>query len=208
MMSDAAFHAAYWILLAGILAMRAYFAVRVRQAGERLTPDRQAIEREGRGMFLFRFLGFFLFLGILVSYGLNLPWIRPLSIPFPGWLRWLGFLVALASLALWFWVQAVLGKRWSAQLQLRDEHRLETGGPYSRVRHPMYTAMFGWGAGLALVTANWIFVLLEVAVAWGTARRAPREEQMMIEQFGDEYRQYMQRAGRFFPRGGGAPLVP
>jgi protein-S-isoprenylcysteine O-methyltransferase Ste14 len=30
--------------------------------------------------------------------------------------------------------------------------------------------------------------------------RVNDEEQMMIEQFGDEYINYMQKTGRFFPR--------
>jgi len=28
----------------------------------------------------------------------------------------------------------------------------------------------------------------------------PREEQMMVEEFGDEYRSYMSQTGRIFPR--------
>jgi protein-S-isoprenylcysteine O-methyltransferase Ste14 len=30
--------------------------------------------------------------------------------------------------------------------------------------------------------------------------RVPKEEKMMIEQFGDEYKKYMQITGRFFPK--------
>lgn len=74
-----------------------------------------------------------------------------------------------------------------------------TTGPYARVRHPLYTAMFGVGIAFALVTANWVFVLLAVA-AIGVVARVPREEQMMIEEFGEEYKAYMQKTGRFFPK--------
>jgi protein-S-isoprenylcysteine O-methyltransferase Ste14 len=38
-----------------------------------------------------------------------------------------------------------------------------------------------------------------VAIA-GLFARVPREEQMMIEEFGEEYKAYMQRTGRFFPK--------
>jgi len=60
--------------------------------------------------------------------------------------------------------------------------------------------MFGWGTSIALVTGNWVFVLLAVAVIAGLAARVPKEEQMMIEEFGEEYKAYMQRTGRFFPK--------
>jgi len=75
-----------------------------------------------------------------------------------------------------------------------------TTGPYARVRHPMYTSMFGWGMALALVTAHWIFVVLAVLAIAGLIARVPREEQMMIEEFGEEYKAYRQRTGRFFPK--------
>ncbi len=93
----------------------------------------------------------------------------------------------------------MLGKEWSPQLQLRKQHHLVTTGPYSRIRHPLYTAMMGYGASLALVTANWIFIALVVLMIGGLFARVPREEQMMIGEFGEEYRAYMQRTGRFWP---------
>jgi len=200
MTTESTFRLAFWILLGVLLLIRAYSAFRVRQAGERFLPDRAAIEREGRGMFAIRFVGFFILIALLVFYALNPPWIQALLIPFPPWLRWLGFFLGLTSLALMAWTQVELGTQWSAQLQLREEHHLVTTGPYARVRHPMYTAMFGWGIALALVTAHWIFVVLAVLAIAGLIARVPREEQMMIEEFGEEYKAYMQRTGRFFPK--------
>jgi protein-S-isoprenylcysteine O-methyltransferase Ste14 len=202
MTTESAFRIAFWILLGGVFVMRLTFAIRVRQAGERLMPDRQAVEREGRGMFAARVVMFFVLIAWLVLYTLNPPWMEALSVPFPDWLRWAGFALGLASLGFWTWTQVALGKRWSAQLQLREEHHLVTTGPYARIRHPLYTAMFGYGAGLALVTANWVFVVMAVAVIAGTVARVPREEQMMVQEFGEEYQAYMLRAGRFFPKTG------
>ena len=166
----------YGILGALVLLslIRAFFAIRVRSAGERIMPDQAAIEREGRGMFASRVLAFFFLISLLVIYGLNPPWVRALLFFLPGWLRWVGFGLGVASLALLTWTQAELGKQWSAQLQLRDEHVLVTSGPYSLVRHPMYTAVFGLGAALALVSASWAFVLITLAAVAGLAARVPR----------------------------------
>ena len=96
--------------------------------------------------------------------------------------------------------QEALGKEWSPQLQLREEHHLVTTGPYARVRHPIYTAMFGYGTSLALVTANWVFLGLAVLVIGGLIARVPKEEQMMLEEFGEEYKAYIKNTGRFFPK--------
>jgi len=200
MTTETIFRIAFWILLAGVLAMRVIFAIRVRRAGERVMPDRKAVEHEGRGTFAVRVLMFCLLLAWLVLYAINPPWMEALSVALPDWLRWAGFILGLASLGLWTWTQVALGKEWSPQLQLRQEHHLVTTGPYARVRHPLYTAMFGYGAGMALVTANLVFIILAAMMVAGAVARIPREEQMMIEGFGDEYTAYMQRTGRFFPK--------
>jgi protein-S-isoprenylcysteine O-methyltransferase Ste14 len=200
MTTESTFRVAFWVLFAGVFVMRIYFALQVRRAGERVMPDRQAIEREGRGMFVVRVLMGLLLLACLALYAINPPWLRVLSVPFPGWLRWVGFALGLASLGFWAWTQVALGKEWSPQLQLRKEHHLVTSGPYTRVRHPLYTAMFGYGTSLALVTANWVFVVFAVAVIAVLFARVPREEQMMIQEFGEQYKAYMQRTGRFFPK--------
>jgi len=200
MTTESNFRVAFWVLFAGVFIMRMYFALRVRQAGERVMPDREAVKREGRGMFAIRVVMFFLLLGWLALYAINPTWMGVLSVPFPDWLRWVGFALGLASLGFWSWTQVALGKEWSPQLQLREEHHLVTTGPYTRIRHPLYTAMIGYGTSLALVTANWVFIVLAVAVIAGSIARVPKEEQMMIEEFGEEYKAYMQRTGRFFPK--------
>lgn len=69
-----------------------------------------------------------------------------------------------------------------------------------RVRHPLYSSVFGWGLSLALLTANWIFVAVTLLSIGGLLWRIPREEQMMLEAFGDEYKTYMEHTVRFFPR--------
>ncbi len=163
-------------------------------------PDHQAIEREGRAMFAVRVLMFFILLAWLVLYAIYPPWLEVLSVPFPDWLRWVGFALGVASLGGWTWTQVALGKEWSPQLQLRERHRLVTTGPYARVRHPLYTAMIGYGTSLALVTANWVFVVFAITAIAGLFARVPQEEQMMIKEFGEKYRVYMQRTGRFFPK--------
>ena len=84
MSAESIFRAAFWVLFAGVLVMRIYFALRVRRAGERVMPDREAVEREGRGMFAVRVVMFFLLLGWLVLYAIYPAWLGVLSVPFPG----------------------------------------------------------------------------------------------------------------------------
>lgn len=110
--------------------------------------------------------------------------------------------VAMAS-GLWlFWrSHADLGDSWSVTLELNADHRLVTRGVYRFVRHPMYASFFVSGLGQALLLANWVAgPSALVAVALLVLVRVPREEKMMIDQFGDEYRDYMRRTGGLVPR--------
>jgi protein-S-isoprenylcysteine O-methyltransferase Ste14 len=201
MTQETIFRIAFLILLAGLFAMRFYFMYKVRQAGERLLPDKGAVEREGGHIvFIARVVVFLLLIAFLVMYIIGMAWIDIFSFPLPAWLRWVGFGLGLVSVVFWTWTQIHLDTQWSAQLQLRTEHQLITTGPYARIRHPLYLGMFGWAIALGLLTANWIFVAMAVLSIAGTIVRIPREEQMMIEAFGDEYTAYMQRTGRFFPK--------
>ncbi len=88
--TEPTFRAAFWILFAGVLVMRVYFVLQVRRAGERVMPDQQAIEHEGRWMYAARVVAFVVLLAWLVLYGIAPAWIEALSVPFPGWLRWWG----------------------------------------------------------------------------------------------------------------------
>jgi protein-S-isoprenylcysteine O-methyltransferase Ste14 len=110
---------------------------------------------------------------------------------------------AILAIAVWlFWrSHADLGRNWSPSLQLREEHELVTEGVYRSVRHPMYASMWLWGVAQALLLQNWI-------AGWASLvlflplylLRVPREERMMLDEFGEAYRAYMNRTGRVVPR--------
>jgi protein-S-isoprenylcysteine O-methyltransferase Ste14 len=123
------------------------------------------------------------------------------ALALPAGARWLGALLFATGAALVAWTNYHLGPNFSSTLILRDGHELIQNGPYRRVRHPMYTAFLVMLAGMLLLSANWFvgggglaFVLLLMAV------RTPREERMLIRRFGDDYRSYMGRTGRYLPR--------
>jgi protein-S-isoprenylcysteine O-methyltransferase Ste14 len=201
MTSETIYRLAFFILFMLLLAMRVYFMIRVRRSGGRIMPDEKAVEREGgRGYFIFRVVIFFALLTFLFMYFIGAGWINTFSFPLPDWLRWIGFAIGIVTVFFWTWVQAALDTQWSPQLQLTQDHHLITSGPYARVRHPLYSGMCGWFIALSLLTANWIFVGTCVLTCVGLLWRIPKEEQMMIEAFGEEYKTYMQHTGRLFPK--------
>ena len=120
--------------------------------------------------------------------------------PFRPWQGWIGAAVFAASLWLFHRTHKDLGGNWSVTLEVREQHTLVTNGVYGRVRHPMYSAFWLWALAQALLLPNWIAGLSGL-IGFGTLffARVGREERMMLETFGDEYRAYMGRTKRVIP---------
>jgi len=119
----------------------------------------------------------------------------------PTWASWAGVAVFAAALWLLWRAHADLGRNWSPMPQIREGHSLVTSGVYRFVRHPMYAAHWLWGIAQVLLLPNWIAgpaMLLAFIPLYLV--RVPREERMMLDHFGREYREYMNRTGRVVPR--------
>lgn len=122
------------------------------------------------------------------------------SIPLPTWVRWIGFIAGIGCSWLIYWTLSSLGKNLTDTVAIRNEATLVTHGPYRWVRHPYYVAAALLMASVAILTANWLIGLTSVIVLLLLAVRTPKEEEMLLERFGDEYREYMERTRRFLPR--------
>lgn len=122
------------------------------------------------------------------------------SMPLPVWLRWTGVITGALCSLLMYWTLSSLGKNLTDTVVTRAEAKLVTQGPYRWVRHPFYVTAALLMASVTLLTANWLIGVSSVAVLALLAVRTPKEEKMLIERFGQEYRDYRARTGRFFPR--------
>jgi protein-S-isoprenylcysteine O-methyltransferase Ste14 len=159
------------------------------------------IGREGKVSFILRrFIATPALVLLLCLDFTDSPWMRPFSIPYPQGGMWLGAGLGTAGLVFLIWVHMHLGKEWSVSLQLNQDHRLIQSGPYSKIRHPMYTAIFAVYLGLSLISANTLVVFVMVLFILSGVARIPQEERMLIERFGDAYRDYIKKTGMFLPK--------
>ena len=98
------------------------------------------------------------------------------------------------------WGLYAQGNVMEKDVRIRANQPLITSGPYAVSRHPIYTGNLMAELGLGLAFAYWpliVFTLLISLPAW--YYRTMREEAMMVEHFGDRYRQYQTKVGRFLP---------
>lgn len=146
-----------------------------------------------------RFAGLLLWISTLayLLYPTSVAWA---SVPIPSWLRAFVVIVAIASTALFYWTLSSLGKNLTDTVVTRKDAVLVTHGPYRWVRHPFYVCAALLMASVTVLAANWQIGIGSVLVLTLLAIRTPKEERMLIQRFGDEYRRYMQLTVKFFPR--------
>ncbi len=129
------------------------------------------------------------------------PWLDTFSYPLSEILRFFGIGFLISGFVLLIWVHRTLGEHWSMMLKLGEEHKLVTTGPYARIRHPMYTYFTMMAISTALISAN-LFVGVFGIAAWTLLYivRIDDEEAMLLEEFGEEYSEYIKRTGRLIPK--------
>ena len=131
---------------------------------------------------------------------LNPAWMSWASMPLPMWLRWIGVVVLCIASALLWWTFRSLGKNLTDTVVTRQAHTLVVDGPYRWVRHPFYDCTALLALAVSLITGNWFFLLGGVVLHGLFMIRTRTEERNLLARFGDDYRDYVGRTGRFLPK--------
>lgn len=96
--------------------------------------------------------------------------------------------------------QRALGRNVSPTVMTHEDHQLVTSGPYRWIRNPLYVAGASIFGGLGLVAASGFLMAGAAAALALVWLRLPREEAELEARFGQAYRDYRERTGRFLPR--------
>jgi protein-S-isoprenylcysteine O-methyltransferase Ste14 len=117
--------------------------------------------------------------------------------PFLGYF---GCLVMVMGLVIRLKATATLGKQFTVDVAIVQDHMIIDKGLYGIIRHPIYSGSLLTFAGLGLALENWLslLVLLVLPVA-STLYRISIEEEALLDHFGPAYRDYMQRTKRLIP---------
>lgn len=135
-----------------------------------------------------------------LAYLINPQWMVWSKIGLPEPVRWLGVGLGILCVLGIYWLFSSIGNSISPTSATRQQHQLVTSGPYRWVRHPLYTVGASMFIAFGMTADNWFVAALGVLAFIGMAIRTPKEEANLIEKFGDEYREYKKRTGRFLPR--------
>lgn len=106
----------------------------------------------------------------------------------------------LSGMALRIWTRLTLKNQYTGHVQVLKGQPLQTGGPYRYIRHPGYAAYLLICVGLAVGLGSFIGLASTFLILMpGLFCRMCVEEEMLTEQYGDEYLEYAVRTKRIFP---------
>ncbi len=105
-----------------------------------------------------------------------------------------------AGFGLRLWAIGILGRLFTFEIGIRDNHKIIEEGPYQVIRHPSYTGylLMLVGLGLALGSLS-LFMPLFLGTCIFFVLRIRSEEKMLVAYFGEKYRQYQRRTKRLVP---------
>ena len=109
-------------------------------------------------------------------------------------------ILAFGSVAFTMLAVNALGKEWGLTARVVEGHKLATHGPYSLVRHPIYTGMLGMLLATGLATSYWPALVIALVIFFiGTIIRMRIEERLLHEAFGSEFDDYARRVAAIVP---------
>jgi protein-S-isoprenylcysteine O-methyltransferase Ste14 len=113
-------------------------------------------------------------------------------------MRWAGLIAAGLGFAL-IWSGIALGRLYSADVTIQQDHRLITVGLYRCIRHPRYLGTLLVAIGVSFLFRSWIGLAASVLFLGVLLFRINDEETLMQAEFGSDWEAYCQRSWRMIP---------
>lgn len=114
------------------------------------------------------------------------------------WLQGIGLVLVMLGLALAVWARGYLGRNWGMPMTEKADPELVTTGPYSSIRHPIYSGLILAMAGTAVAIG--LYWLIVVAVLGGYfIYSAIMEERYMARIFPGTYPRYKDETKMLIP---------
>jgi protein-S-isoprenylcysteine O-methyltransferase Ste14 len=192
-------HFNFWPTLAFVAILISWVAFVITFLGHKKPPSPPEKKRDSSSIVGIVFQG----LSYAALWMIRRPWFTPMLGSNKSLEIALAILtMVLAATSVWFCAAAVrtLGRQWSLAARVVEGHKLVTEGPYSIVRNPIYTGMFGMLLATGLAVSHWIGLTLAVVMfAIGTFIRVHSEERLLREMFGIEFDEYARRVRAVIP---------
>ena len=138
--------------------------------------------------------------------------VAPQAVMVPTWLHsvlllntiaaWIGLLITLVAVLLYGLGVWDMGKSWRLGIDRVETSELVTTGIFAYSRNPIYVAFNLLFLGSFLIHGRLVLLILLLILGLLIHLLVLREETFLAERFGNDYRNYCNRVGRYFGKGG------
>lgn len=188
------------ILAATLLLSGMSISIYFRKKADKETGEKISRQVDGSAMMNFIKIGGLILWLSPFAYLINPAWMAWSKVGLPEWVRWLGVGLGVVGVCGVYWLFSSIGSGITPTSGTRKEHKLVTRGIYKYIRHPLYTFGSLLIVSFGVMADNWFIGTFGVLAFTLMAIRTPKEEANLIAKFGDEYRDYMKRTGKFLPK--------
>ena len=175
-----------WVVLVAVWALGAFMT-------------RQTARQQTRGSRISQMGIVLLGMWLLFGWDTGIAWIDGAAFPVTKNVAIAGVATTLAGVTFAIWARVTLGANWSGVITIKEGHTLVRCGPYSIVRHPIYTGILTAVAGTALTHGSVRAILALPVVTFGFWLKTLTEERFMAAEFGDEYKRYQREVRALLP---------
>jgi protein-S-isoprenylcysteine O-methyltransferase Ste14 len=148
--------------------------------------------------------GSLLIIWIAIAFAISLGVGCSIFIKFPighiPFIPYLGLLIIIAGMVFRFIAILTLGKMFTVNVTINDNHKIKTDGLYSIIRHPSYSGSILSFIGFGISLNNWIsLIIITILILSAMLYRIKIEEKLLIDHFGSDYLEYSKKTYRLIP---------
>ncbi len=116
------------------------------------------------------------------------------------WIAYAGAAITVLGVAFAIWARWHIGRNWSADVTIKEDHKLIRTGPYAHIRHPIYTGILLAVLGTAIAIGEYRGFAALLLLTIGFIFKAKREEDFLSSEFGAAFEEHKLHTGFFLPR--------
>lgn len=177
-----------------VVLLQVFVVIRLPEVGSRRGKGKKIVPRERLTLVLLQVIPLAIVIAAPYSDRRDIAVLGEFEV-----VRYLGLVLFSLGFIAMHWAEASLGKQFSVEVTIQDDHELVTGGLYRYLRHPRYLGIIIFTMGISLVYRSWLALILVAALALVLIWRIHDEEALLHQEFGTDWEAYSQRSWRLIP---------
>jgi protein-S-isoprenylcysteine O-methyltransferase Ste14 len=177
-----------------VILLNGYASMRNPEVGKKKDKGKKKVERQHLALILLQVLSISLVFAVPFCDRRNVLVISSSNI-----LRFIGLAFYIIGFITMHLAERYLGKQFSIEVEIQNDHKLFTDGPFRYIRHPRYLGIIIFTIGIALTFNSWsglfLVLLIIIVLLW----RISDEEELMREEFGQKWTAYTKTTSRLIP---------